>query len=45
MKVKVDSDRTEEFRRRFNYVVWSGEISVDDFENGWNSIVVDFHLE
>ena len=45
VKVKVDSDRTQEFKRRFNYVVWSSEISVDDFENGWNSIVADFHLE
>lgn len=44
-KVKLDSTQTEDFRKRFNSIVWSNDITEAKFEEEWNSVIEDFNLE
>ena len=45
VKVKVDASVLEDFRKRFNFIVWSNELEREDFEDAWRQIIIDFHLE
>ena len=44
-KVKVDKSEVEDFRKRFNYIIWSNELNKEEFEDSWKVIIHDFHLE
>ena len=45
VKVKVDLSEVEGFRQRFNEIVWSNDISENEFEESWHSIISDYNLE
>ncbi|XP_073526480.1 uncharacterized protein [Phyllobates terribilis] len=44
-KIKVEPDQTQDFRDRFNAIVWSEDLSPTVFEDLWNGIILDFHLQ
>ena len=44
-KVTNDVYNNDQFRSKFNKLVWSNEISREDFEETWHSIIAEFGLE
>lgn len=43
-KVEVSIYNNQEFRQRFNNVVWSNDYTQEEFEEGWKSVIDEYNL-